>query len=121
MEYSTWYDTINLGWFIVYIEGSQVIISNLNWIFSLMVVLAIANSVDRDEIEFLSLKIILAIANCVDRDEIEFLSLKIVLAIANSVDPDEIESIFEDRFNHSKQCRPWWNWISFFEDPFDLH
>ena len=27
MDSSFWFDTINLGWFIVYIKGSQVIIS----------------------------------------------------------------------------------------------
>ena len=33
------YDTIHLGWFIVYIEGSSVIISNTNVFFSLFVCL----------------------------------------------------------------------------------
>ena len=45
------YDTINLGWFIVYIEGSPVIISNKNLISYLKIVIVLANSVDTDEMQ----------------------------------------------------------------------
>ena len=49
MDSSTRYDTINLGWFIVHIEGSQVIISNKIVLFSLKIILVLVNSVDPDE------------------------------------------------------------------------
>ena len=49
MTSSFWFDTINLGWFSVYIEGSHVIISK-NAFISLEVVFVLANSEDTDEI-----------------------------------------------------------------------
>ena len=42
MDSFVWFDTMNLGWSIVYIEGSQVIIS-------LKIAFVIGNSVDPDE------------------------------------------------------------------------
>ena len=47
---SFWFDEINLGWSVVYIEGSQVIISPLNALLSLKIVFVITNSVDPDEL-----------------------------------------------------------------------
>ena len=44
------YLDLNLGWFIVYIEGSQVIIYPTKiYLFSLTIILGLANSVDADE------------------------------------------------------------------------
>ena len=45
------YDTINLGWFIVYIERSQVIISNINLISFSEDCFSLSNSVDPDEMQ----------------------------------------------------------------------
>ena len=51
MDSSFWFDTINLGWSIVYIEWSHVIISkNIKIGFlSLKIVFVLANSVDPDD------------------------------------------------------------------------
>ena len=46
MDSSFWFDAINLGWSIVYIEESQVTISIL---FKTEIVFVLANSVDHDE------------------------------------------------------------------------
>ena len=43
------FDTVKSGWFIVYIEGSQVIISPKNIFLSQKINFALANSVDPDE------------------------------------------------------------------------
>ena len=48
MESSFWLDTIRLGWFIIYFEGSQVIISKY-FFLSLKITFVLANSVDPDE------------------------------------------------------------------------
>ena len=49
MDSSLWFYTINLGWSIVYMEGSQTIISKFNLFISQQVVFIIlANSVDFD-------------------------------------------------------------------------
>ena len=45
MDSTFWFDAINLGWFIVYTEGSQVNIALL----SLKIVFVIVHSVDPDE------------------------------------------------------------------------
>ena len=49
MDSFFWLDTIHLGWSIVYIKGSQVIISNENCISFSEIVFVLANSVDPDE------------------------------------------------------------------------
>ena len=52
MNYSIRFDTVNLGWFIIYVEGSHVIISK-NIVFrSLNVIFVLANSVDPDEMPY---------------------------------------------------------------------
>ena len=45
MDSSFYFDTIHLGWSIVYIEGSQVIISNQIVFLSLKIVIVFANIV----------------------------------------------------------------------------
>ena len=50
MEFFIKFDTVKSGWSIVYIKGSQVIISKKNMIFlSLKIDLVLANSADPDE------------------------------------------------------------------------
>ena len=50
MEFPITFDTVKLGWSIVYIEGSQVIISKTNIVFlSLIISLVLANRADPDE------------------------------------------------------------------------
>ena len=50
MDSSLWFDAINLGWSIIYIKGSQIIISkNTIVFFSLKIIFVLANSVDPDE------------------------------------------------------------------------
>ena len=50
MEFPVKFDTVKLGWSIVYIEGSQVIISkNILFLFSLTLNFVLANSEDPDE------------------------------------------------------------------------
>ena len=49
MDSSFSYDTINLGWSSVYIEGLQVIISKKNCIYFSKMRLILANSHDPDE------------------------------------------------------------------------
>ena len=49
MDSSFWFDTVNLGWSIVNIEGSQVI-KFPNCFSSLKITFVLANSVDPDEI-----------------------------------------------------------------------
>ena len=51
MDSSFLYDTINLGWSSVYIEGLQVIILKKTIFISLKCVLILANSVDPDEMQ----------------------------------------------------------------------
>ena len=54
MEASFWFDTVNMGWSIVYIEGSQVIFfPNKIAFFTLKIVFVLANSVDPDEVPHL--------------------------------------------------------------------
>ena len=54
MDSSFWFDAINLGWSIVYIEGAQVIIKKKYIVFlSLKIVFVLANSVDPDEMQHL--------------------------------------------------------------------
>ena len=50
MEFSIKFDTVKSGWSIVYIEGSQVIIS-INYCISLKIFFVIANCVDPDEMQ----------------------------------------------------------------------
>ena len=51
MDSSFWFETINLGRSIVYIKGSQVIISKQKYIFlSLKIFYVLANGEDPDEI-----------------------------------------------------------------------
>ena len=50
MDSPFWFDTMNLGWFIVYIEDKQVIISNIIVFLSLNIVLGLVNNVVSDEI-----------------------------------------------------------------------
>ena len=50
MEFSITFDTVKSGWSIVYIEGSQVIIS-INYCISLKIYFVIANCVDPDEMQ----------------------------------------------------------------------
>ena len=49
MDSSLWFDKLNLEWSIVYYEGSQVIISQLNCIPFSEIVFVLANSVEFDE------------------------------------------------------------------------
>ena len=49
MEFPLQFDTVKSGWSIVYIEGSQVIISKNILFFSLKVDFVLANSADPDE------------------------------------------------------------------------
>ena len=49
MEFSITVYTVNSVWSIVYIEGSQVIISKYYYIFSLKIGFVLANSADPDE------------------------------------------------------------------------
>ena len=51
MDSSVWFDTINFRWSIIYIEGSQVIISNKIVLFSLQIIFVIAISVDPNEMQ----------------------------------------------------------------------
>ena len=55
MDSSFWFETINLGRSIVYIKGSQVIISNKSKFLSLKVFYVLANGVDLDEMPLHSL------------------------------------------------------------------
>ena len=48
---SFWFDTINFRWSIIYIEGSQVIISNRIVLFSLQIIIVLTISVDPDEMQ----------------------------------------------------------------------
>ena len=49
MDSSFWFETINLGWSIVYIKESQVIISKLIVFLTLKIIFVLANSADSDE------------------------------------------------------------------------
>ena len=49
MDSSFWFDAIKFGWFIVYIRGSQVLISKSNCISSLKMYLSLENVVDADD------------------------------------------------------------------------
>ena len=49
MDSSFWFDAIDFGWSIVYIEGSQVVFPNNSEYLSLKIVFVLANSVDPDE------------------------------------------------------------------------
>ena len=49
MDSSFWFDAINLGWSIVYIEGSQVILYEQIVFLPLKIVFVLANNVDPDE------------------------------------------------------------------------
>ena len=49
IDYSFWFNTIKLEWSIVYIEGSQFIISKRYCICSLKIDFVLANSADPDE------------------------------------------------------------------------
>ena len=50
MDSSFWFDTINLGWSIVYVEGQQVT-SQIKIVFlSLKILFVLANSIDPYEI-----------------------------------------------------------------------
>ena len=51
MDSSFWFYTIHLGWSIVYIEWSQVIISNFFHIFSLLIDFVLGSSADPDEMQ----------------------------------------------------------------------
>ena len=53
MGSSTWYDTIDLGWFIVYIKKSQVKFQTKIVFLTLRIVLVLANSVDPDNCAFM--------------------------------------------------------------------
>ena len=50
MGFSIWLHAINLGWSIVYIEGSKVILSKNVVFISLNINFALANSADSDDI-----------------------------------------------------------------------
>ena len=49
MEFPIKFDTVKSGWFIVYFEGSQVIISKNSIFLSLKIDCVLANSADPDE------------------------------------------------------------------------
>ena len=49
IDSSFWFDTINLEWFIVYIEGLHVIFCKQIVILSLKIIFVLANSVDPNE------------------------------------------------------------------------
>ena len=57
MEYSIKLHTIKRGWYIVYIEGSQVMILKKSDFFSLKIDIVLANSADPDEMSSLFAKV----------------------------------------------------------------
>ena len=50
MNSSIWFDTMDLGWFIVHIQGSQIRIAKVRCLKSLKIVFILANRVDPAEI-----------------------------------------------------------------------